>query len=147
MTGMTAYTKRFRSRSEQKAAEAERAGAGGAGVDVGQLEILKLLEKLDGIPYDASSGEASDEELVQKTRMIEMETSKKTGVYAKVPLEDCWKDTGKKPLGVKRADVNKGDAKHPEYRSRVVAKETERYKTEGMFARHRRWRQRRCCYH
>ncbi len=62
------YANRFRHRSEQMAAEAGRVGAG---TDVAQLEILSLLEKVDGISCDASSGEALDEELIKKARMID----------------------------------------------------------------------------
>ncbi len=83
--------------------EAEQAGTG---MDVGQLEILSL-EKLDGITYDASSGEALDEERVKKVRASEMETFKNHGVYTKAPVEECWRVTGEKPIGVKRVDVNK----------------------------------------
>ncbi len=78
------YAKRIEHRTEQKAAEVERVGAG---MDVGQLEILILLEKLDGVTYDESSGDILDEELIKKARMIEMETFKKHGVHTKVPLE------------------------------------------------------------
>ena len=48
--------------NEQKVTETEQAGAG---VDVGQLEILSILEKMDGVTHDASSGEVLDEELVK----------------------------------------------------------------------------------
>ncbi len=87
------YAKIFRRKSEQEAMQAEQAGAG---MGVGQLEILGLLEKLG-----ASSGAALNEELVKKARMIEMETCKKLGVYKEVPEEECWKVTGKKPIGVR----------------------------------------------
>jgi hypothetical protein len=78
-------------------------------MDVGQLEIMILLEKLEGITCDASSGELLKEELVQKARATEMETFKKHEVYTKVPVDECWRVAGKEPLGVKWVDVNKGD--------------------------------------
>ncbi len=68
------YAKILRHKSEQKATEAEQAGAGKY---VGQMEILSLLQKLDGITYDVLSGEVLDEELVKKAGMIEVETLKK----------------------------------------------------------------------
>jgi hypothetical protein len=40
-----------------------------------------------------------------------------------VPLEKCFKQTGKKPIQVKWIDVNKGDDDNPTYRSRLVAKD------------------------
>jgi hypothetical protein len=40
----------------------------------------------------------------------------------------------KGPIGTKRIDINKGDAKNPEYRSRLVAQESKRDKTDDLFA-------------
>ena len=42
--------------------------------------------------------------------------------------------TGKKPIGTRWVDVNKGDEDNPEYRSRLVAKEINTGKMEGIFA-------------
>ena len=42
--------------------------------------------------------------------------------------------TGKRPIGVRWVDVNKGDAVNPEYRSRLVAKEIKVNKREDLFA-------------
>ena len=44
-------------------------------------------------------------------------------VYNTVPIKDCWDMTGKEPIGTRRVDINKGDIKQPDYRSRLVAKE------------------------
>jgi hypothetical protein len=41
---------------------------------------------------------------------------------------------GRKPIGVKWVDVNKGDEGRPEYRSRLVAKEIKKDKREDLFA-------------
>ena len=62
-------------------------------------------------------------ELVEAARKVEMETFKKHGLYEKVPIEECWKETGKGPVGVKWVDTNMGDKEKPEYRCRLVAKE------------------------
>ena len=43
-------------------------------------------------------------------------------VYCKVPLEECWRETGRKPIGVRWVDINKGDKSNINYRSRIVAK-------------------------
>ena len=59
---------------------------------------------------------------------------KKHGVYKKVPIQECWDTTGKKPIGVRWVDVNKGDKVNPDYRSRLVAKEINRKKREDLFA-------------
>ncbi len=63
-----------------------------------------------------------------------MEMLKKHGVHEKVPLEECWKVTGKAPVGVKWIDTNKGDKEKLEYRCRVVTKEIKKDKREDLFA-------------
>ena len=45
------------------------------------------------------------------------------GVYEKVDVAESWKETGKAPIAVRWVDINKGDSKEPNYRSRLVAKE------------------------
>ncbi len=55
-------------------------------------------------------------------------------MYEKVPIEECWKETGKAPIGVKWVDTNKGDKERPEYRCRLVAKEIKKDKREDLFA-------------
>ncbi len=73
-----------------------------------------------------------DEELVNKARALEIETFKKHGVYSKVPVEEFGRVKGKKPIGVKWIDLSKRDAKNPEYRPRLVAKEIKRDKREKI---------------
>ena len=88
----------------------------------------------DGKYKDEVSGEVLTEEGVIKARKEEMEEIRKHGVYVKVPIEECWRETGKKPIGTKWVDVNKGDSVHPEYRSRLVAKEIKTDKRMDLFA-------------
>ncbi len=73
-------------------------------------------------------------ELIKKAREVEMETFKKHGVYEKVPLEECWRVTGKAPVGVRWVGTNMGGKGKPEYRYRLVAKEIKRDKREDLFA-------------
>ena len=40
-----------------------------------------------------------------------------------MPLSRCWEVTGQDSIAVRWVDVNKGDTAHPDYRSRLVAKE------------------------
>ena len=40
-----------------------------------------------------------------------------------MPIEECWKETGKAPVGVRWVDTNKGDKENPEYKRRLVANE------------------------
>jgi hypothetical protein len=56
------------------------------------------------------------------------------GVWERAPTSECWRDTGKAPVGSKWVDVNKGDATAPLIRSRFVVKEIATYKTDDFFA-------------
>ena len=67
-------------------------------------------------------------------RSEEMKELVKHNVYNKVPLSKCWEATGKAPIRVRWVDVNKGDKIHPDYRSRLVAKEIKIGKREDLFA-------------
>ena len=51
-----------------------------------------------------------------------------------MPLDECWEVTGKGPIGTRWIDINKGDVKEPELRSRLVAKEIKRDNRDDMFA-------------
>ena len=84
--------------------------------------------------YDDISGEALNPQLVKKAREEEMREFKKHGVYTKVDIQEAWRVTGKGPIDVRWVDINKGDIKEPEYRSRLVAKEINRGKREDLFA-------------
>ena len=55
-------------------------------------------------------------------------------MYVKVPVEECWRVTGKGPIGTRWIDVNKGDQENQELRSRLVAKEIKRDNRDDMFA-------------
>ena len=45
------------------------------------------------------------------------------GVWEVVPEDECWKRTGKNAFSARWVDINKGDDKCPNYRSRYVARE------------------------
>ena len=75
-----------------------------------------------------------DKEGVIRARKKEMEELYKHEVYEKVPIKECWDMTGKAPIGTKWVDINKGDSVHPEYRSRLVAKEIKTDKRLDLFA-------------
>ncbi len=65
-------------------------------------KFIKLLsQETFGEFYDAISREVLDSELIKKAKEAEMETFRKHEAYEKVPLEDCWKVTGRAPVGVK----------------------------------------------
>ncbi len=84
--------------------------------------------------WDDVTGNELDPELVREARAEEMKEFKKHNVYVKVPLSECWAATGKRPIGARWVDVNKGDDAKPEYRSRLVAQEINDSKREDLFA-------------
>ena len=55
-------------------------------------------------------------------------------VYTKRPIKECHDKTGKDPIGTRWVDINKGDEKNPEYRSRLVAQELNQSKRDDIFA-------------
>ena len=59
--------------------------------------------------WDEMTGVKLDESGVKQARKEEMEEFNKHKVYTKVPIEECWKTTGKKPIGTRWIDINKGD--------------------------------------
>ena len=72
--------------------------------------------------YDAVSGVPLDDGLVRAARAEELGYARKHGVYEKVPRAQA-RARGKKVIGTKWVDINKGDDKVPAIRSRLVAKE------------------------
>ena len=74
------------------------------------------------VAQDDVSGEPLDPQMVHDARREEIGYFKSMGVYKKVPVATCWDATGRKPTAVRWIDVNKGDSKSPQYRSRLVAK-------------------------
>ena len=85
--------------------------------------------------YDDMSGKKLDGSQVQLARTEEMEEVKKHKVYVKVPIQQCYDETGKAPIGTRWVDINKGDDVNIEYRSRLVAQELKKYSVaEDLFA-------------
>ncbi len=56
----------------------------------------------------------------------------KRGVWFKVPREQARRITGRPPITVRWVDVNKGDEMHPNYRSRLVARQIKAQDTSGQ---------------
>ena len=63
--------------------------------------------------WDDISGKELEWALVVAARIEEMEEFRKHGVYIKVPIKECMERTGKKPIGVRWVDINKGDHVSP----------------------------------
>ena len=75
------------------------------------------------LAFDDQSGARLKPELMRRARRDEIAYFKEMEVYEKVPIEECWKETGKGPIAARWVDRNNGDEAHPNYRSRLVAKE------------------------
>ena len=56
------------------------------------------------------------------------------GVWDEVPISEAYAKTGRKPVGGKWVDKNKGDTAEPNIRSRWVAREIATYKDEEFCA-------------
>ena len=68
-------------------------------------------------------------------------------VYDKVPTEECYRVTGKAPIGTRWVDVKKGDDVNPEVRSRLVAQHKKSREINVLTCSQplRRWKRKRCC--
>jgi hypothetical protein len=84
--------------------------------------------------YDEITGAALPPELVRQARAEEVKFMLDWGVWERALVTDCWRETGKAPIGSKWVDVNKGDAAKPQIRSRFVVKEIATYKSDDFFA-------------
>ena len=71
--------------------------------------------------WDDVTGADLDTKMVEEARREEIEFIRNMRVYEKVPRSWAWR-AGKKVIGVRWIDVNKGDSINPKYRSRLVAK-------------------------
>ncbi len=87
-----------------------------------------------GETYDEIAGAALPPELVRQARAEEIKFMLDWGVWKRALITECWAETGKAPIGSKWVDVNKGDAKKPQIRSRFVVKEIATYKSDDFFA-------------
>ena len=82
------------------------------------------LHEADGeawVAVDDVTGQRLDPVLMRQARRDEIAYFKQMGVYEKVNIEECWRETGKAPIAVRWVDINKGDSESPNYRSRLVA--------------------------
>ena len=86
------------------------------------------------IAWDDVSGAELDPAAVKKARAEEIDYVHKMSLYTKVPVEECCKKTGRAPITVRWIDINKGDKKDPNYRSRLVAREINTHKRDDLFA-------------
>ncbi len=80
------------------------------------------IDEVTGLPLPAGA--------VREARREEVEyMESKLHVWDVVPVDQCWAETGKPPIGTRWTELNKGDAEHMLVRSRLVAQETKRRST------------------
>ena len=84
--------------------------------------------------WDELTGEHLPTELLRASRAEELEFLREWEVWEEVPVEECHKVTGRKPLGGRWVKVNKGDARTPVVRCRYVAKDFANGKNDEFFA-------------
>ena len=82
---------------------------------------------------EASLGETKSE-LVVEARRDEIKGIHKCKVWDKVPISECYANTGGAPVGTRWVDTNKGDENNPNYRSRIVGREFNNKKRDDLFA-------------
>ena len=88
------------------------------------LGLDNITKRFGGlVAVDDVSGQQLDPKLMMAARRDEIAYFRSMGVYEKVDMAECWKETGKAPIAVRWVDINKGDSSNPNYRSRLVAKE------------------------
>ncbi len=83
---------------------------------------------------DSVTGQPLRAELVKAARKLEMEYFEAKRVWEKRPRSEALARTGKVPITVRWIDTNKGDDEHPNYRSRLVAREIRRAGEDPIFA-------------
>ncbi len=79
--------------------------------------------------YDDVHDRYLDRDMAIKARKTEIEYFKEMGVYTKIKRE-----TWMRPISTKWIDTNKGDEACPNYRARLVGRELNLSKQEGLFA-------------
>ena len=103
-------------------------------IEPGLLGMICPTEEGGEEAWDDVTGKRLRIDGVRRARNEEIIEFKKHGVYIKVPIEECYRVTGKAPLKIRWIDINKGDDDNEENRSRLVAKEIKRDKREDLFA-------------
>ena len=84
--------------------------------------------------WDDTSGESLDPVAVLAARREEITYYKEMKAFTKVPISQCIARTGRRPIGVRWIDINKGDQYNVNIRSRLVAKEFNNKKCDDLFA-------------
>ena len=98
----------------------------------GELSALYISEGIQQAVDDVS-GAVLDPRLVGEARALEMKFFNDMRVYDNVPQAEMLARRGK-IIKTRWIGVNKGDAAHPNYRSRFVGKEFKTYADDALYA-------------
>ena len=77
------------------------------------------------------TGQPLQDILVEEARAKELLYFHSNGVWLKVPKPTARAQTGRQPISVRWVDVNQGDDLHPNYRSRLVARQLKAHDKRG----------------
>ena len=83
--------------------------------------------------WDDASGEGLDPATVLAARREKIADYKEMKAFIKVPISHCVARTGRRPIGVRWININKGDQYNVNIRSRLVAKEFNNKKCDDLF--------------
>ena len=86
-----------------------------------EQQFTKSIE--NGYFRDDVSGKVLDPNLVRQARADERTGVFKHKLFDKVPIQECYDQTGAPPVSTKWVDTNKSDTDDPDYRSRWVGRE------------------------
>ena len=79
---------------------------------------------------DQKTGGELDPKLARKPRLEEIALMSKIGLHEEVSVQECWGETGKAPMSMKIADLNKGTQEALDVRCRLVARDFKPYGRE-----------------
>ena len=105
-----------------------------AGVPDGRLPESSMDGNNEEVAYDDVHGGTLPTYLVKSARKKELRYLQERSVYRYATVADCLRCTGRKPLGLKWIDTNKGSVNAPEVRSRLVCQEIRLPGKEPIFA-------------
>ena len=98
--------------------------------DIMSLKCSQDISSIDNVEHDPEdwlkywddmSGRQLDKQRTIQARKDEIIRINSMKVWKKVPLTQCWANTGRKPVGTRWVHVDKGDGKMPKPRSRLIA--------------------------
>ena len=91
--------------------------------DPDEKEFQDSLLNDETIFVDDVSHKVLNTKLVRAARADEIQGVHDYKVFDKVPIKECWDNTGENPVSTRWLDLNKGDDENPDYRSRWVARQ------------------------